>query len=64
MKGGDPVKEFLSRRGVPFTDKNVREDPAALEELRAMGYSAVPVTIVDGQRIVGFDREAIERATS
>ncbi|MBI2370535.1 MAG: glutaredoxin family protein [Deltaproteobacteria bacterium] len=49
---------------MPFTDKNVRENAAALQELRAMGYSAVPVTIVDGQRILGFDREAIERAIS
>ena len=53
---------MLSQKKVPFTDKNVREDPVALNELRKMGYNSVPVTIIDGQRIHGFDRAAIERA--
>ena len=30
----EAVKRFLGSRGVPFTEKNVREDPAALAELR------------------------------
>ncbi len=56
------MKELLSQKNVPFTDKNVREDAVALNELRKMGVSSVPVTIIDGQRILGFDRAAIERA--
>ncbi len=56
------MKELLSQKKVPFTDKNVREDAVALNELRKMGYNSVPVTIIDGQRILGFDRAAIERA--
>jgi glutaredoxin len=56
------VKELLSQKKVPFTDKNIREDAAALNELRKMGYNAVPVTVIDGQRIVGYDRAAIEKA--
>jgi glutaredoxin-like protein NrdH len=54
--------EFLSHKGIPYTEKNVREDPKAMDELRAMGYSSVPVTIIDGTRIVGFDTPAIEAA--
>lgn len=56
------MKELLSQKKVPFTDKNVREDAVALIELRKIGVSSVPVTIIDGQRILGFDRAAIERA--
>ncbi len=56
------MKELLSLKNVPFTDKNVREDAVALNELRKLGVSSVPVTIIDGQRIHGFDRAAIERA--
>ena len=56
------MKELLSQKQVPFTDKNVREDAAALNELRKMGYNSVPVTIIDGQRIHGFDKAAIEQA--
>jgi glutaredoxin-like protein NrdH len=54
--------EFLSHKGIPYTEKNVRQDPAAMKELRDMGYSAVPVTVVDGTRIVGFDKAKIEEA--
>ncbi len=56
------MMEFLSHKGIPYTEKNVRQDSKALEELRAMGYSSVPVTVIDGTRIVGFDREKIEAA--
>ena len=44
-----------------FTDKNIREDPAALEELVKLGYRATPVTVIDGEVVVGFDRGKIER---
>lgn len=56
------MKEFLSLKQVSFVDKNIREDTTALEELRGMGYSSVPVTVVGNERIVGFDRQKIERA--
>ena len=56
------MKAWLSQRQVPFTDKNVREDPAALEELKRMGFNSVPVTVVNGERIVGFDLERLAKA--
>lgn len=54
-------KEFLSQKGIPFTDKNIREDPNALAELEKLGYRATPVTLIDGQVVVGFDRGKLER---
>ena len=42
-------------------DKNVREDPAALKELLALGYQSTPVTVIDGAAVVGFDAEKIEK---
>ena len=42
-------------------DKNVREDPAALKELLALGYQSTPVTLIDGEALVGFDPEKIEK---
>jgi len=46
---------------VTFTDKNVRDDPAALAELQKLGYRATPVTVIDGDVVVGFDRGKLER---
>ena len=42
-------------------DKDVRADQAALKELLAMGYQSTPVTIIDGQAVVGFDQVKIEQ---
>jgi hypothetical protein len=42
-------------------DKNIQEDRAALEELLKLGYRATPVTVIDGEVVVGFDRGKLER---
>lgn len=48
-------KEFLSQKGIPFVEKNVREDQVALRELMGLGYRSTPVTLIDGEAVVGFD---------
>ena len=48
--------EFLSQKGIEIVEKNVRVDKAALKELIDMGYQSTPVTIVDGEAVVGFDQ--------
>ena len=51
--------EFLSQKGVEFVEKNVRADKAALKELLDQGFQSTPVTIIDGQSVVGFDQQKI-----
>jgi len=51
--------EFLSQNGVDFVNKNVRADQAAMKELIDMGYQSTPVTLIDGQAVVGFDQQKI-----
>jgi len=55
----DKEKEFLSQKGIEFIHKNVRADQAALKELLDMGYQSTPVTIIDGEAVVGFDQQKI-----
>jgi len=55
------VKEFLSRAGYPFTARNVDEDEAAYDELIALGFRSVPVTIVGETAIRGYDPDALRR---
>ncbi len=57
----DRVKEFLSQKQVEFTERNIAADPAALAELEKLGYMSTPVTLVDGEVVVGFDRARLER---
>jgi len=40
-------------------EKNVRADQAALKELIDLGFQSTPVTIIDGQSIVGFDQDKL-----
>lgn len=56
--------EYLSRKGIPFVEKDVREDSAALKELLELGFASTPVIVVDGEAIVGFDAAAIDRAVA
>ncbi len=58
------MKEFLSQKGVPFTERDVSQDPEALAELEALGVMTTPVTVIDGEVVIGFDRANLERLLS
>jgi glutaredoxin 3 len=55
------VKEFLSQRGVPFTECDVSQDAEALAELETLGVLTTPVTVIDGEPVIGFDRPKLEQ---
>ena len=55
------VKEFLSQNKIEFVDRNIAADEAALGELEKLGYMTTPVSVIDGQVVVGFDRDKLEK---
>jgi glutaredoxin len=55
------VKEFLSQRKVEYTERNIVSDETALTELEKLGYMTTPVTVIDGEVVVGFDRAKLEK---
>jgi glutaredoxin len=60
----DRVKEFLSQKGVSFAERNVAQDEAALSELEQLGLFTTPVTVIDGETVIGFDRKRLEALLS
>ncbi|MBW2019859.1 MAG: glutaredoxin family protein [Deltaproteobacteria bacterium] len=58
------AKEFLSKKGVPYTTYDVTKDKEALEEMKKISGGAlrVPVISVCNEVMVGFDRERLEQA--
>ena len=55
------TKQYLSSRGVPYVEKRVDQDRAsAIEMVRLSGQEGVPVTTVDGQVVIGFDRARLD----
>ena len=41
------TKDWLTKNGVPFTPVDLSESPRDLEAVRALGYQAAPVVIVN-----------------
>lgn len=58
------MKEFLSQNKIEFVDRNIAADESALADLERLGYMTTPVTVVDGEVIVGFDRARLEKLLS
>ncbi len=58
------MKEFLRQKGVQFVEKDISQDETALDELTERGFAATPVTIVDGEAVVGFNRSRLEELLS
>jgi hypothetical protein len=56
------VKEFLSREGHRFSERNVEEDDRAFDELVSRGLRVVPVTVIGNRLIKGFDVGALRSA--
>jgi glutaredoxin 3 len=54
------LKAFLDEKGFSYEDIDVAEDERAREEMvQKTGQMGVPVAEIDGQIIIGFDRERI-----
>ncbi len=54
------MKEFLSRKGVAYTERDISRDEQALDELSKLGYMTTPVTKIDGDVVIGFDQKRLE----
>ena len=58
-------KQWLEKLGVEFDAKDIEEDKVAYEELMAKlggNFQGVPVTDIDGEIILGFERPKLQKA--
>lgn len=59
------VKQFLSQRGVSYEERDVSRNQAYARELvNNTGQMGVPVTVFEGEIVVGFDRQRLEQLVS
>ena len=54
--------EYLSQKGVAYTEKNVAMDQNAVQELMSMGLRSLPVIVIGEERLSGFNPAAIDAA--
>ena len=54
------TKEFFKEHNVQYTEKDVAGDAVAREEMvKKSGQMGVPVIDIDGELIIGFDKERL-----
>lgn len=57
------VKQFLKENNVIFEDYDVGSDQVKADEMvKASGQMGVPVLDIEGEIIVGFDKDKIKQA--
>lgn len=57
------LKEYLKQKNIGFQNIDVSGDKTSLEEMvKLTGQMGVPVTSIDGNVVVGFDKAKIDVA--
>ena len=56
------VKVYLSRKGIPFTERNISLSDADNDALLALGRTTTPVTTIGDAVIVGYKPRDIDAA--
>ena len=55
------AKQFLDANGIAYQDLNVAQDRAARDEMvKKSSQTSVPVIIIDGEIVVGFNEPVLK----
>jgi glutaredoxin 3 len=54
------VRLHLESRGQKYRERDVDTDTTAREEMLELGATSTPVTVIDGEVVIGFDEESID----
>lgn len=56
------LKSYLNQKGITFTNIDVSSDAQSLEKMISLsGQMGVPVIDINGEIVVGFDKEKIDK---
>ena len=59
------AKDYLSSKGISFKGFDVSQDKTALDEMiKVSGQMGVPVITINGEVVVGFDKDRIDSLIS
>jgi glutaredoxin 3 len=55
------VKDYLKKIGMPFAEYNLDKNPKYVQEvIRLTHQTGVPVVVLKGRKIIGFDKKKID----
>ena len=55
------LKKYLKENNIEYIEYNISKDQEARKNLIQLGYMSVPVTLIDGEHVLGFDRIRIDQ---
>lgn len=55
------AKEYFDENNLEYIEHNVFKDTEAKRELIRMGYMSLPVIIINGNHVLGFDLNRIKK---
>ncbi|RKZ22689.1 NrdH-redoxin [bacterium] len=56
------AKNYLRERGISFKEVDISRNPSAARDLvRMTGQTGVPVIVINGKPVVGFNKPLIDR---
>lgn len=56
------AKAFFKQKGVQFQEWNVQRNQRAYKEWQRLGSRGVPVIVIAGEKIDGFNKSKLEKA--
>lgn len=57
------LKDYLKEKNLEFEDVDISQDPARADEMiKKSGQMGVPVVDIDGEIVIGFDKEKINKS--
>ena len=55
------LKDYLKEHNVEYIEYNISRDEEARRNLIKLGYMSVPVTLINGKHVLGFDKLRIRQ---
>lgn len=54
------AKSWFEERGIQHNWRDIKADPVAGQEAQAMGKGTLPVIVIDGKKLAGFEPSQVE----
>jgi len=55
------AKDYFSEKHLDYIEYNISEDANSRKRLMQMGYMSVPVILIEGEEVLGFDKDKMEK---
>lgn len=55
------AKDYFKENNIEYIEYNVSENSQYRKDLMKKGYMSVPVIVIEGEEVIGFDKNRIEK---